>query len=421
MNRRHRSRLLAVAALIGLGGQAPALGDFIQSAGVHVCGPGCGHNVSTPGAADPDRPAVETRVVGITPGSGLPDGVVEAAGVQVSNIGSFGITINAGATLAGNAAAVAAFNRAAAQWVDRIADPITININADLANLGNPNVIGSTSTVLLQASYTTIRDAMVADALDEGLDDAIVAALPTAANFTAFLPVGFGLTGNIVAAKANLKALGFANLDGTFGANDATITFNSLFAFDFDNSDGVGAGLVDFETVAAHEIGHALGFISAVDTVDALLNNGQTGNISLEPLDLFRFQNDVAGRDPASVAEFGTFPRSLATGGDAITDEINAAELRMSTGFFTGDGRQASHWKDGDITGATLGVMDPTLGTQQVFTVGANDLRALDLIGYEFTAVPEPASLALLAVGLGVVTFARGRRRATARTRRGSR
>jgi len=51
-------------------------------------------------------------------------------------VGSFDIQVNAGATLAQNAAAMDAFNRAAAQWESFIADPITVVIDADLGPLG---------------------------------------------------------------------------------------------------------------------------------------------------------------------------------------------------------------------------------------------------------------------------------------------
>src|SRR5262245_15282679 len=74
------------------------------------------------------------------------------------------ILINPGSALAANPLALAAFNRAANTWGTLLTDPVTVTINADLASLANPNVIGSTSPVLLQAGYTTIRNAMVADA-----------------------------------------------------------------------------------------------------------------------------------------------------------------------------------------------------------------------------------------------------------------
>ena len=176
----------------------------------------------------------------------------------------FVININAGSGLSGNAAALAAFDRAAQQYESIFFDDITVTIDADFLNFNDVNVIGSTSSVTLSTDFDTIRNAIVADGVVDG--DGIVAFLPTAGQFSAFVPQGFVISGAMAATKANLKALGFAGLDdpvsaGGFGLTDATINFNTQFSFDFDNSDGVGAAMVDFETVAAHEIGHALGFV----------------------------------------------------------------------------------------------------------------------------------------------------------------
>ena len=76
------------------------------------------------------------------------------------------INILPGAGLAGNAAALSAFNRAANTWGGLFSDPIDVYIKADLGTLG-AGVIGSTSNVLLQGSYDLIAGAMVSDASDE--------------------------------------------------------------------------------------------------------------------------------------------------------------------------------------------------------------------------------------------------------------
>ncbi len=341
---------------------------------------------------------------GLDSGSGA--GLTSASGPTL-NLGTFDIQINAGATLAGNAPALAAFNRAALQWENRIADPITVKINADLASLG-AGILGSTVPVLITGSYDSLRGPMVADAADEA-DDAIVASVPTAAGFSGLLPVGFSFTGDIVATKANLKAMGFSTalLDGiAFTTNDATIRFSTNFTFDFDNSDGVTAGQTDFETVAAHEIGHALGFFSFVDVIDPLVNAGTPDAVDVSPLDLFRFEEGTAN-DPATVAEFATFPRSIQPNVAANTDEI-ANEWRMSTGRLTGDARQASHWRDDALSGTLIGVMDPSLSTGLVELVDFPDFRALDLIGYEI--IPEPGSFLLLAIGVVGIAAARRHR-----------
>ncbi|MEI6336161.1 MAG: NF038122 family metalloprotease [Methylococcaceae bacterium] len=282
--------------------------------------------------------------------------------------------------------ATAALNLAGSSWSSKLLDPVTINITVNMTNLNDTRVIGNASSIDLQSSYTPLRNLLVSDAANEA-NDGIVKYLPTANQFSAYLPTGITTTGYLLATKADLKALGETNLDSLYGINDGTINFNSGFAFDYDASNGITSGTMDFETVAAHEIGHILGFVSIVDEIDAMLAKNQTGAITPYLLDLFRFGTNAV---PTTTAEFSTMSRDLRPGVASYFNDLSV-QVPFSTGYLTGDGNQASHWKDSSTN--LWGIMDPTLAYGQIAAISSNDLRALDLIGYEITAVPLPSAI----------------------------
>lgn len=320
------------------------------------------------------------------------------------------INLNANLALSGNSAAFDAFRRAADTWESVLTDDVTVTIDAGLQSLG-ASVLGSTGNVSLAASYADFRGLLIADeAADSGGTNAIVAALPEVSGLSFYVPTDFSISG-ISASKANLKALGVngAFLDTTFGLADGAINFSSDFAFDYDNTDGVGVGKYDFESVAVHEIGHLLGFTSVVDQVDAMLANGVVGAVAPTLLDLFRFVT-IPGFSPTNITEFSTLARSILPGYESVFSTVTE-EISMSTGRFFGDGSQASHWKD-DLG---LGIMDPTLAQLEIGAISAGDLLALDVIGWDLrsvaSSVPDAvSSFSLLAFALGVVAWSRRKR-----------
>ncbi|MEP2102427.1 MAG: NF038122 family metalloprotease [Parasphingorhabdus sp.] len=362
-----------------------------------------------------------------------------------------------------NTQAYAGFVAAARYWESVFTNDVTINIDVGFQAL-RPGVLaqaGSNSSGVLvgdfldtlRATGTTNLDAqavfpnLVASQFenDDGSNILGVNALISAPNANGggvALPLSRtldadGSANNVVldANTANLKAVGLLGDDGT---SDASITFSNEFAFDFDPTDGVAAGAFDFVGIAIHEIGHALGYVSGVDTYDFVAGNPDDfGNLDLNPfrimspLDLFRYSelSDQLGvLDWAVGGVDGEAPYfSIDGGANSLF-----GDAFYSTGSFEGDGRQASHWLDVGPGEVQRGIMDPTIGRGSNSIITALDLASFDAFGWNLNfdvlansdyafntnninvaAVPEPATWGMMILGFGMVGGALRRRRKT--------
>ena len=316
---------------------------------------------------------------------------------QISHVGegiraqATGLTIilNATPQLMANPTAKAAFTAAAAKWEALIQSQITVIIDVDFGpnRFGTPwepDVLGATSVqgVGDTANYPDVRSRYVSHASSAG-ETTLYNALPSGT-----VPTDIGPTAGIVAPTAVFRALGSLSAvadppnEPSLGL-PPRIGFNSAFAFDFDPSNGIDSDKTDFDAVAVHEIGHALGFSSRVGSKE--LSPGQP--TFLGAMDLFRF------RPGMSLATFPTAQRILSSGGSQILFAGSGPELALSTGRpdgTGGDGNQSSHWKDDAITGTYLGIMDPTIGIGVRKTITSNDTLAFDLFGYTMMGQAPP-------------------------------
>lgn len=338
-----------------------------------------------------------------------------------------GLTFNFTAAPGTSQQAIDGFAAAGARWSSLFTDNMTVNINIAFTALGS-GILGQASSSQALYAYSDVRSALIAD--KKSADDATATShlqtgpgVDMLLNRTSNNPNGFGSATPyldndddanntaILMTNANAKALGL--LAGNNGATDASISFSSSFAFDFDPSNGITAGAFDFIGIAAHEIGHALGFISGVDILDTNsppLNGPFRDNqfTFVSTLDLYRYSTASASLGAIDwTADNRTKYFSIDGGA------TNTGGATFSTGVFFGDGNQASHWKDN----RGIGIMDPTADFGELLAISANDIRAFDVIGYDLVPlsanpVPEPSTLfsAALAVLFGGAVI-RGRRR----------
>ena len=346
-----------------------------------------------------------------------------AATITRSAEGVFKLEIIPGPKLAANAAALAAARAAAAAWAKIFADPVTVRIDLEFQPMGFGEVLAGTNASKVTLPYDQVRDALVAGLAP---DEAFARALPTRAGLKYRMPSDelspFHFDGQVTANRANLLSLGFAQgeLDGPRSlyrssvVSDGVINVNSNNAFDFNRADGVSPGKDDFYDTVLHEIGHVLGFESALDVVDLSASDpyGQR-DVTPMPLDLFRL------KPGAGAAGFGSAVRQWVTGKDAPVQVfydggwfdpigvmnvpgLKRGDVPMSTGLFAGDNEQASHWKDDTITKRFIGAMDPTL-TRSFASPSSTDIRALGLLGWDVRKALPGRTVTVATAGAAVV------------------
>ena len=308
------------------------------------------------------------RIPLLTIGVAIVSGPLARANLSINATFDSTITSNS------NAAIIEAGINAAISRIEAdIANTVTINI--DFKNLASG--LGQSLTYYSPLSYSSYLDYLANGQTLSANDIAAVASLHGGSTN----PVDGN--SNVYLNTALLKAMGYSH-----SGNDGTISLN-LSLMNLSRTGTQNGSLYDLQAVAAHEIDEVLGI-------------GGSGSIlpstsgPVRPLDLFRYS-------ASGVRSFTTNSSATAyfsiDGG--VTDLVN---------FNQTSGADYADW----ASSGTPQVQDAfgTPGTTNV-NVGTNELTALDVIGYNLAAVPEPSTYALFGLGaLAVVIAARRKQKA---------
>ena len=288
------------------------------------------------------------------------------------------------------------FEMAGQIWSQYLTDDVTINIHVEMTDDLPENVIGGALPGMKKdVKYEKIweeisKDNLISDSLIASDDD-------DGKEFSALVN---GQTVEEIEkmkmTNANAKALDIINgdrdkLDGYIVMNSFTGQSNVGWDYDISRDGEVAENSLDFVSVAIHEIGHVMGFVSGVDDSDWLyvVDKANEKEEEIEgdkvkfvtPFDLFRYSSD--GQIDLSV---GTEAYFSIDGGQTNLANFSTGEDKA----MGGDGFQASHWKQSGND--VVGIMDPVLKLNQQREISSLDLTAMDVIGWD---VIDPGQLDL--------------------------
>ncbi len=255
--------------------------------------------------------------------------------------------------------------------------PLVVNI---LFKADESVGLGQSETFINTVPYSGFRARLLANSRSAA-DTTALSFLPTGPNN----PVNG--SAQVTASLPLLRALGFAAAGANGGGIDSTVSLKTSL-MNLDRTGPQNPARYDLLATVQHEVNEVLGFNSQLNG----LNNGDpapTGAIG--SLDLFRFNGAASRSFTTALAEVSYL--SYDNGATQVT-RFNQAQ-----------GGDFHDFQGGSQVQNAFG----TPGAQA--DMGLGETTGLDIIGYNFAAVPEPGELALAAAAalIGFAAFRKAR------------
>ncbi|BAY22415.1 hypothetical protein NIES2100_21780 [Calothrix sp. NIES-2100] len=330
-----------------------------------------------------------------------------------------------------------AFEFAGRYWSEYLGDDGTLNIHIDSAanSIMSRQVNGVTQTAL-SGAIPYFLNPTVNDVWGRMLNDVNLSADDiTAINNNNYKTIGVGsathpdgllwtnflspyeqnhaagfTSSKMSITRANAKAIGL--LDKYNSALDGVILVNSLdslingvqygwYNSSYQRFASNSSTQFDLTTVAVHEIGHILGFVSSLESATDSTSYWDMAyrEQAITTFDLFRSSSrrSTLGNAGADLAHGAQTYFSLDNGATSIgllSTGVDVSDSYNTTiAGFKGDGYQGSHWKQDNSktyknpfnlsnVNRGLGVMAPALSTGHRREISDLDLRVMDVIGW---------------------------------------
>ncbi len=298
------------------------------------------------------------------------------------------------------------FEMAAQIWSQFLTDDTQINLHISAtSDLNNGQAVGGAVPIFHEVNYGVYQEYLALDATSA--EDASVLGALQEGNTVDVLVDGELVDGNstVMLTRAQAKALGMDEAllleDGSTWTHDMLQDPNALdgyvvinnsydWNYDFTREGEMPEGELDFLTMALHELGHSLGFVSGLDGLIETfqLHSGETRTEGFTALDLYRYSDTSVTIDNPD----GTVS-DLSFGGAAYFS-LDGGVTELAE-FEEGSEYQASHWQRFQNA---IGIMDPTLGYQERTDISHLDLQAFDVLGWDIDYGTLQAGLDLNAI-----------------------